>query len=137
MNLAELIQPGMANQGTFFVREENLAIHVGSGSSPVLATPWMIVFMERLAHQLLENYLPGDYSSVGVHVDVRHVSPTPIGEDVRVHAEVREVDGMRVKFYIQAWDEHGQIGDGEHERVVIDVTRFMKKVESKKHDDRR
>jgi predicted thioesterase len=132
MDLTEIIQPGMSNEDVFLVGEENLAIHIGSGSSPVLATPWMIAFMERLAHHLLVSCLPEGYSSVGVHVDVRHMAPTPLGVELRVRAEVTEVDGMRVKFSIQAWDRQEKIGEGGHERVVIDEARFLKRVESKR-----
>ena len=131
MNLAELIHPGMYKEEAFVVEEKYIATHVGSGSSRVLATPWMIAFMERVAHRLLAEHLPEGYSSVGALVNIRHLAPTPVGCSVRVRSEVKEIDGMRVIFSVQAWDEIEQIGDGQHQRVVIDQARFLRRVEGK------
>jgi len=111
---------------------ENSAIHLGSGSSRVLATPWMIAFMERVSHRLLTCCLPEGYSSVGTHLDVRHLAPTPVGATIRVRAEVLSVDGIKVYFSIEAWDSLEKIGEGKHERVVIDEARFLRRVEKKK-----
>ncbi len=132
MELAELIQPGMTHEDTFEVNMENSAIHLGSGSSRVLATPWMIAFMERVSHRLLTCCLPEGYSSVGTHLDVRHLAPTPVGATIRVRAEVLSVDGIKVNFSIEAWDNLEKIGEGKHERVVIDEARFLRRVEKKK-----
>ena len=138
MNLTELswlansIQPGMYKEETFLVEESHIAAHVGSGSSRVLATPWMIAYMERVAHRLLADHLPEGYSSVGALVNIRHLAPTPVGCAVRVRGQVIEVDGLRVNFSVQAWDEIEQIGEGQHQRVVIDQARFLRRVEAKK-----
>lgn len=132
MDLTEILHPGMQREETFRVEEQHAAIHLGSGSSRVLATPWMIAFMERVSHRLVSENLPPGYSSVGVHVDVRHVAPTPIGSTVRVRAEVTEFNGQKVDLLIQAWDENELLGEGRHRRVVIDEARFLKRVEAKK-----
>jgi len=134
MELSSLIQPGMVREDTFPVGIENTAIHVGSGESRVLATPWMIAFMERVSHRLLTCCLPDGYSSVGTHLDVRHLAPTPAGATVRVVAEVLMVDGWRVYFKIEAWDNLEKIGEGKHERVVIEEARFLRRVDKKKAD---
>jgi len=131
MDLNELIQPGMLREETFLVEERHSAIHVGSGSLRVLATPWMIAFMENTARLLLAEHLPQGYSSVGAHVDVRHLAPTPVGSHVRVRTEVTEVDGLKVTFTVEAWDEQEQVGTGKHLRVVIDEGRFLKRVAAK------
>ena len=131
MELAELIHPGLKREQVFTVDPENTAYHLGSGASRVLATPWMIAFMERTAHNLLTCCLPEGTSSVGTHLDVRHLAPTPQGGQVRVLAEVLSVEGSRVRFTIQAWDGLEQIGEGLHERVVIDEARFLRRVEKK------
>ena len=88
MELNELIHPGMSREDNFTIAIENSAIHIGSGSSRVLATPWMIAFMERVSHRLLTCCLPEGYSSVGTHLDVHHLAPTPVGATIRVRAEV-------------------------------------------------
>ncbi len=131
MEISELIHPGMTREDSFPVVMENSAIHIGSGSSRVLATPWMIAFMERVSHRLLMCCLPEGSSSVGTHVDVRHLAPTPVGATITVRAEVLGVEGNRVNFAIEAWDQLEKIGEGKHERVVIDEARFLRRVEKK------
>lgn len=132
MDFNDLFKPGQSREATYPVEEENTAIHVGSGSSRVLATPWMIAFMERAARDLLAEKLPSGYSSVGVLVNVHHLAPTPVGGSVRARAEVEAVDGTKVTFRVQAWDEREQIGEGQHQRVIIDEDRFLKRVMSKR-----
>jgi len=132
MDLSQILRPGMQREETFRVEEEHAAIHIGSGSSRVLATPWMIAFMERVSHRLVSENLPQGYSSVGVVVDVRHLAPTPIGGTVRVRAEIIELNGLNVALVVQAWDESELVGEGRHQRVVIDEARFLKRVEAKK-----
>ena len=131
MEIIELVHPGMTREDSFPITPENSAIHLGSGSSRVLATPWMIAFMERVSHRLLTCCLPEGYSSVGTHLDVRHLAPTPVGATIRVKAEVLSVDGNRIYFNIEAWDSLEKIGEGTHERVVIDEARFLRRVEKK------
>jgi fluoroacetyl-CoA thioesterase len=131
MEIDELIHAGMSREDNFTVAPENSAIHIGSGSSRVLATPWMIAFMERVSHRLLTCCLPEGYSSVGTHLDVRHLAPTPVDAIIRVRAEVLSVEGIRVNFSIEAWDSMEKIGEGKHERVVIDEARFLRRVEKK------
>jgi fluoroacetyl-CoA thioesterase len=131
MDTIELFHPGMTREDSFPVTLENSAIHLGSGSSRVLATPWMIAFMERVSHRLLTCCLPDGYSSVGTHLDVRHLAPTPVGATIRVKAELLSIDGNRIQFKIEAWDDQEKIGEGTHERVVIDEARFLRRVEKK------
>jgi len=75
--------------------------------------------------------VPAGYSSVGVHVDVRHLAPTPINKSVRVRCEIFEVKGRGIKFSVTAWDEVEKIGEGQHKRVIIEVDRFFSRVEAK------
>jgi fluoroacetyl-CoA thioesterase len=131
MDVKEIIHPGMTLEKTIVIAEQHLAAHLGSGSLRVLATPAMISFMESISHQLLVQYLPEGFSSVGTHVDVYHLAPTPLGNTVRVTSEVMQIDGIRVQFNVQAWDEREQIGKGLHERVVIDHARFLRRVAAK------
>lgn len=132
MELSEVIHPGMTREDSFPVALENSAIHIGSGSSRVLATPWMIAFMERVSHQLLTCCLPEGYSSVGTHLDVRHLAPTPVGATIRVKSEVLVLEDNRVYFSVEAWDNLEKIGEGKHERVVIEEARFLRRVDKKR-----
>lgn len=132
MDLTEYFQPGMQNENSYSIEDEHTAIHVGSGASRVLATPWMIAFMERVSHQLLAKSLPEGYSSVGVMVNIRHLAPTPVGEEVQITTEITAVEGSHIMFTVQAWDRNEQVGSGQHERVVIDEARFLKRVAAKR-----
>lgn len=131
MDIHEIIKPGMVNEAAFLVEEQHLAQHIGSGSLRVLATPAMIAFMERVSHLLIAKTVPENYSSVGILVNVRHLAPTPLGSRVRIKSEVVSVEGLQVSFHVEAWDEREQIGTGIHERVVIDHTRFLRRVAQK------
>lgn len=131
MELGILVHAGMNREASFRVGEENTAIHVGSGNSKVLATPWMIAFMERTSHQLLAEVLPEGFSSVGIQVDIRHLAPTPVGSTIRVKTQVREINGARVTFEVQAWDHVEKIGQGTHQRFVIDEQRFLQRASAK------
>lgn len=131
MELGEYVEPGMSREETFVVGERHLASHVGSGSARVLATPSMIGFMEGTAHRLLAGRLPDGYSSVGTVVDVRHLAPSAVGSALHVRADVVSVEDRRVTLRVQAWDVQESVGDGMHERVVIDVASFLKRVAAK------
>jgi fluoroacetyl-CoA thioesterase len=131
MDTIATIKTGMTNEAQFVVEEQHLAQHIGSGAIRVLSTPSMIGFMERVSLLLLARALPENLSSVGTRVDVRHLSPTPLGATVRVRAEVTAVEGNKITLAVQAWDEQDLIGEGQHYRVVIDLERFMKRVSAK------
>lgn len=131
MDYSEIIQPGMTSEETFEVKEEHLASHVGSGAMRVLATPWLIDFMEGTSHRMIARRLPEGYSSVGTEVNMRHLAPTPLGGKVRVKAEVLSIDGIKVTLNVQAWDETEQVGSCNHQRVIIDEARFLKRVAAK------
>lgn len=131
MELEQLIKPGMTGEETFPVKEEHSAIHVGSGSLRVLATPWMIGFMERICQKLLAEHLPQGFTSVGMRVDVQHLAPSPVGSQIKVRGEVVSLDGNKVNFQVEAWDGVEKIGAGQHLRVVIDEARFLRRVAAK------
>jgi predicted thioesterase len=104
---------------------------MGSGSVPVYATPAMVALMEAAAVAALAPALPEGQSSVGIALDIRHLAATPPGHQVRARAEAIEVQGARVTFQVQAWDEQELIGQGTHTRYVIDVARFVERVQTK------
>jgi len=131
MDFTELIKPGMTFEEIFEVGEQHLASHIGSGAARVLATPWLIGFMERVSHRLIAQHLPTGYSSVGAEVNMRHLAPTPFGGKVRVQAEVLSIEGAKVSLSVQAWDETEQIGTCTHQRYIIDEARFLKRVAAK------
>ncbi len=92
---------------------------------PMYSTPAMISHFEGLCLQMLQKHLDQGETSVGYRVDVRHLAPTPIGQKVTVKAKVKEVDGRKCVFEVEAYNEAGvKIGEGIHERRVIDLSRF-------------
>jgi predicted thioesterase len=121
------IQKGMTREEVFLVEEQHTAYHIGSGDSKVLATPWMISFMERVSNRLLAECLPDEYITVGTRVDVRHLAATPVNVNVMVHAEVLEVLDRRITLRIEAWDNEEKLGEGLHERVIVNRERFLQK----------
>lgn len=125
------LTPGLRREALQTVLPEHTAAHLGSGDLRVLATPSMILFMERAARQLLAEHLPPGYSSVGARVDIRHLAPTPVGATVRAVAEITEVHGHKITFTVEAWEGEKQIGAGTHWRVVVDEARFLKGVGQK------
>jgi fluoroacetyl-CoA thioesterase len=98
---------------------------------PVLATPVMIMIMENAALNAIKPYLEPGETAVGTRVDVRHLAATPVGQRVTGEATVTGVDGRRIEFSVSARDESEPIGDGTHERMVIDSARLTKRLKAK------
>jgi fluoroacetyl-CoA thioesterase len=98
---------------------------------PVLATPVMIMMMENAALNAIKPYLDASESAVGTRVDVTHLAATPVGRTVNANAEVTKVDGKRIEFRIEASDGAEKIGTGRHERMVIDLAKFSKRLKAK------
>lgn len=126
------IEIGLKGTAERMVTPEMTAAAAGSGAQEVLATPVMIGMMENAALTSLQPYLEPGQSSVGTRICVSHVSATPVGMRVRAESEVVEVDRRRVVFNVRALDEAGLVGEGTHERFIIDAERFMAKCEAKK-----
>ncbi len=131
MELA-LVRPGLTGNAELVVGEEHTAPRVGSGKVHVLATPVMINLIEAAALAAVEHLLPAGYQSLGTHLDVRHIAATPVGMRVTASAAVEKVEGRTVFFHVEAHDEKELIGDGTHERVVVNVAKFDQRIESKK-----
>ena len=131
------IAPGLVGQAQMVVREENTARHLGSGDVAVLATPEMIRLMERASVAAVDHLLPEGQRTVGVHVDVRHLAATPLGMRVTARAELVAVEGRRLTFRVEAFDEVEKVGEGQHQRVIIELGRFRERVEAKQRSPSR
>ena len=125
------IRAGLAGSAELIVGEEHTAPRVGSGRVRVLATPVMINLIEAAALAAIEHLLPPGYQSLGTHLDVRHVAATPVGMKVNATARVTRVDGRKVTFAVAARDERDLIGDGTHQRVVVNVEKFDARLQEK------
>lgn len=122
---------GLKHTVTETVTKDNTADKVGSGLLPVYATPSMIALMEKCASECVAPFLEEGKASVGTMLNVKHLSASPIGIEITCTATLTEVDGRRLVFVLEAYDEKGLIGEGTHERFVIDTERFMAKCRSK------
>jgi fluoroacetyl-CoA thioesterase len=127
----ERIVAGLRGSASLVVSEEHTAPSIGSGKVRVLATPVMINLIEAAALAAVEHLLPAGYQSLGTRLDVRHIAATPVGMRVTATAEVLRVDGRTVNFRVEARDERELIGDGTHDRVVVNVAKFDQRVQRK------
>lgn len=128
---AEWLAPGLKGETTIVVGNEHTAPHVGSGVVPVLATPVMVNLMESAALSAVEEYLPDGYQTLGTLLNVSHTAATPVGLRVRAFAELVDVDGRTLFFALRAEDESETIGEGTHQRVIVNVARFEQRVRQK------
>jgi len=125
------LAPGLTGEIETVVTEADTADRWGSGLVPVLGTPALVGLMEGAAVQALVGHLPPGQTSVGGRIDVRHLAPTPVGMHVRARAELLEVEGRRLVFHVEAWDEVEQIGESTHERFIVDEGRFVARAKAK------
>ena len=126
-----MLEIGIKGRVEDVVREETTAGHIGSGTVRVFATPMMIALMERTCRTSVKPYLDDGQETVGTHVNVSHVSATPVGVNVWCISELIEIDRRKLVFKVEAYDEKGLIGEGLHERFVIDVDKFKAKADEK------
>ena len=126
-----MIQIGAVREETITVDERTAISFLGVESGRVLATPQMIQHMEIASRNLLKPMLERGFDSVGTVVTVKHLGATPIGMDVVFRSEILSVDGRRVTFAVSARDAAETIGEGTHERFVVNVERFAAKMQSK------
>jgi predicted thioesterase len=125
------LRPGLRGEARLTVAEEHTAPRVGSGAIHVLATPVMINLIEAAALAAVEQLLPPGHQSLGTVLHVRHIAATPVGMRVTAFATVEKIDGRTIAFKVEARDERELIGDGTHERVVVNVEKFDQRVQRK------
>ena len=126
-----MIQIGIKGRLEETVTPEMSAARVGSGLVDVFATPMMIALVEKTCNESVLPYLDEGQGTVGTLVNVAHTAATPIGMRVWCESELVEVDNRRLLFKVKAFDDCGAIGEGLHERFIIDTARFAAKAMSK------
>ena len=126
-----MIQNGIKGYQEDFVTEDKLAKNVGSGLVRVYATPQMIALIEKTAVLSVESYLEEGQSTVGTLINITHCAATPCGMKVHAETELVEIDRRKLTFKVKAYDERGLIGEGTHERFIIDIAKFQAKADSK------
>lgn len=130
MDLTSL-KEGLQGTAAITVGPEHTAPRVGSGKVHVLATPVMINMMEAAALDAIEALLPEGHQSLGTQLNVGHYAATPVSMGLRATAVVTKVDGRTVDFRVEAFDDKERVGDGMHQRVVVNVARFDQRVQRK------
>jgi predicted thioesterase len=125
------LEEGLEGTAALVVGEEHTAPRVGSGRVRVLATPVMINLMEAAALDAIERLLPPGHQSLGTHLNVGHYAATPVGMGLRASAVVIRIDGRKVEFRVEAFDDKERVGDGTHARVIVNVERFDARVQRK------
>jgi fluoroacetyl-CoA thioesterase len=123
---------GLRNSLEVDVTSENAISFLGREDARVLATPWLIMYLEMTSRDAVKSYLLDSEDTVGTQVNVRHLAATPIGMKARFFSEVTGVDGRRVEFRVEAWDGRDKIAEGTHQRFIVDVARFADKLNSKR-----
>ena len=122
---------GMMATATTIVTEENIAKTMKSGDLPVFATPAMCALMEEAAKTAVLPALDEGEGTVGISLGISHDSPSPLGATITATATVTQVDGKKITFAIEASDGTRRIGQGSHERFVIDNEKFLTKLQNR------
>lgn len=125
------IAPGLKGEMRMVVKEEDTARHLGSGKVNVLATPRMVSLMENASVAAVDHLLPEGQATVGGEIRVRHLAATPMGMEVVVQSELTEVEGRRLTFQVEAFDQVEKVGEGTHIRFIIDLAKFRERIEKK------
>jgi predicted thioesterase len=125
------IQTGLCAAVETIVAAKDTAIKFGSGAISVFATPSMIALMEKAALSAVDLHLPKGYATVGTRIEVEHIAATPVGMKVRADAELIEINGRALTFKVRAFDENEMIGEGVHQRYIVNIERFLNKANSK------
>ena len=124
--------PGLTGQSEMIVGEGDLVKRLGNIDVDVLATPRLVQLMEEAAIRTIQEFIPPGQMSLGTQVKIKHLSPTPIGMKVIARALLKEINGSRLFFLIDAYDEVEKVAEGEHERVLVSKERFFQKVNRKR-----
>lgn len=125
------LKVGLAGEKQERVTPDNTAVKYGSGDVPVFATPALVGLMEGAAIKAVDQFLPSGFCTVGTKVSITHSAATPVGMTVTCRAELTEVDGRRLVFKVWGFDEKEPVGEGTHERFVVQMDKFMQKNERK------
>ena len=124
--------PGLTGQSEMIVGGGDLVRQLGNIDMDVLATPRLVQLMEEAAVQTIQEFIPPEQLSLGTQVKINHLSPTPLGMKVIARALLKEINGNRLFFLIDAYDEVEKVAEGEHERVLVSKERFLQKVNRKR-----
>lgn len=122
------IPQGVKGEQIVLVNETNTAKAYGSGLIDVFATPAMVGLMENTAHTSVQEFLPQGMVTVGIEINVKHIKATPLGMKVKCNSVLEKIEGKRLFFNVEAFDEVGKIGEANHIRYIVDAIKFVEKL---------
>ena len=125
------METGIRNRIEGTVTDDKTARAMGSGELPVFATPAMVALIEETCWRSVADELDDGQGTVGVSLNVSHLSPTPVGMGFACESELIEINGRKLTFKVDVYDEESHIGEGTHERFIVDNDRFLQKAKSK------
>ncbi|HEV8306774.1 MAG TPA: thioesterase family protein [Methylomirabilota bacterium] len=125
------IQPGLVGEIEIVVQPQDTADAMGNKGVHVLATPRLVGLFEEAAITAVQSHLPAGAGTVGTRIDVRHLAATPVGMRVRARAVLREVDGRRYVYDLEAHDQVEKVGEGTHERFQVNQAKFLERIAEK------
>ena len=125
------IKAGMVREITVKTEKEHTAQYFYENLPNVFATPFLAGFMERVSAELINEQIEADEQSVGISMDLKHTAATPLGMGIRLKTEVTAVDGAKLTFKLEAWDEVEKIGEAIHERFIIKPEKFISRLAKK------
>lgn len=128
-----MLKTGIKGHQSILSTEERSAKVLGSGTLEVFATPAMVALLEKTAQDSVAQYLEEGDGTVGIRLDITHDAPTPLGMQVHCESELIEIDGRRLVFHVNVYDETGRIGGGLHERFIVHNEKFQAKADKKRN----
>jgi predicted thioesterase len=126
-----MLEIGILGEKSEKVTSANTAATMKSGTLQVYATPSMVALMEQAAYTSVQKELEEGQGTVGTHMEVSHISATPLNMEVTAKSRLVEIDRRKLVFEVEAYDERGKIGEGVHERFIIDNESFQTKANNK------
>ncbi|MDR3589730.1 MAG: thioesterase family protein [Negativicutes bacterium] len=130
--MSQGLMAGITGEATVKVTPENTADKMGNAGAMVFATPMLVALLEQAAIAATKPYLTAGEGTVGTKVDIAHLAATPVGMTVRATAKLVEIAGKKLVFEVEAFDDREKVGQGRHERYIINTEAFFGKVAAKK-----
>jgi fluoroacetyl-CoA thioesterase len=130
--MAQTLVTGVTGEAIVKVTPENTADKMGNAGAMVFATPMLVALMEQAAIAAVKPHLADGEGTVGTKVDITHLAATPLGMSVRATAKLVEIVGKKLVFDVEAFDDREKVGQGRHERYIINTEVFFGKVAAKK-----
>lgn len=127
-----MLEKGLKGRQEVFTEQKNSAKEMKSGTLDVFATPAMVALMEETAWKSVADHLDDGMGTVGTALNIKHMAATPLGMNVWCESELTEVDGRRLVFRVDVFDDGGKVGEGVHERFIVQNEKFQKKADAKK-----